>query len=190
MPFVAKPSRIVEARAAYVERLERPTYAELSTEFTIPMGTLSVTSANEGWPVMRASFMEAQLAKADASGIILRAIKADRTILERASSVALLALEKLAVCIESVSPENAAGTQASALNTASFAFKNVLDGLKSAGLIGISKTLNDSGKDGNNQWNPATLNQINVTVQGLQAAVSAGPKATEATPASAPPVDV
>lgn len=172
-------------RKAFVERNERPTYDELSGEFQIPIATLHRASSEEGWAALRAQYLEQQLAKADASGVLLKAIRIDQSLVTQASSVAITLLEKLQETLVSIDGKTAASSRASVLNTCSFAFKNVTDGLKSAGLLGISKTLDAEGR-GSGQWNPKLLTQINVVVDGLKTA--SGPAQAHA--GSSEPVDV
>ncbi len=168
MPFAAKGIDWDAVRKTYVERPQRPTYDELALEFACAPGSLARLSSEEGWPALRARYMESQMVAADASAVILAAVRADRTILTNVTSLAILMLEKLSRCVESVQDEKAPQTKAQALNTCSFAMKNLTDALKNVGLIGVSKTLDQAGKEGNNQWDPKFLQQINVTVQNLK----------------------
>ena len=177
-------------RRAYVERPARPTYEEMASEFGCATGSIGRLSSEEGWPALRAQHLEAQCRAADASAIILEACKIDRTIVQRGCSVALLIFEKLAVCVEAVKAEQAAGTQASALNTASFALKNVLDGLRAAGVIGVSRTLDAAGKMENGRWNGEMLTQINVNLTGLQASLATAQAQAPSAATAAEPVNV
>jgi hypothetical protein len=131
--------------------------------------------------------MDSQLLKADAAGIMLEACKVDRSLLHKAASVALAAFDALAECIASIKPDNAAQTKAQAINTASFAFKNLADGLRSLGIIGVSRTLDKAGDAGNGRWNGEMLQQINVNLTGLQATIAtAQAQAPNAAPAAEP----
>jgi len=196
MSLQISPRKAVEwqkIREAFVQRSPRPKFDELSTEFSVPEQTIRGCSYDEGWQSLRAQYMDAQLAKADASAVILEACKVDRTLLKKAADIAVAALDALAETIGSINPDNAAGTKASALNTCSFAFKNFAEGLKALGIVGVSRTLDTEGRGENNRWKPETLNQINVVVQGLQAATATattGPKPSEAAPPASAPVDV
>lgn len=108
--------------------------------------------------------MEAQLAKADASGQLVQALSVDRTMTDGVSSVALVTLSALVRTVESMDEDKAASTKAQTLNTVSFALKNVADSLKAVGLVGLAKNLDPDGKAGG-KWDPKILNQINLTVQ-------------------------
>lgn len=174
MGFAPKGYDWEKARKLFVESPTRPTYDEIAIEIGCAPGSVARLSGDEGWPALRAQHMEAQLVASDASAVLLAAVKADRTILTNFTSLALVMLAALARCVESVEDDKAPQTKAQALNTCSFAMKNTADALKAIGLIGISRTLDSGGKEANGRWDPAMLNQINVTVQNLQAAQTSG----------------
>jgi hypothetical protein len=110
--------------------------------------------------------MEAELVKADASAVILEAVKADRTIVHGITSFAITMIASLSRCVESVKEENSASTKAQALNTASFAMKNLAEALKHVGIVGLPRGLaNEGAQGGNGKWDAKILNQINLTVQ-------------------------
>lgn len=177
------PTKLELARHAFVERLERPTYHELSTEFCLPFSTIGNAAADQSWVAMRASYLESKLVEADAASVMLEAVKVDRTLIKRFCSVTLTALDKLSVMLDSIKTENAAQTQAQALNTAAFAIKNLSDAMRSLGVIGVSRTLDHAADQGNGRPNPAMLQQINVNLTGLQAAVASA----QAAPSAADP---
>ena len=124
--------------------------------------------------------MDSQLEKADASAVLLRAVKADRTIITGYASFAVVTIARLTAIVEGVDDKKASATQAEAINTCTFAAKNLADSLKSLGIIGIAKTLDVEGKENNGRWNPGVLSQINLTVQNL---VSQAPKDLPVDPA-------
>ncbi len=183
MPYDSKGYDWEKARQIFVEQPNRPTYEELAAEIGCAPGSLARLSSEQGWPALRAQHMERQLVAADASAVLLEAVKADRTILTGFTSLAIVMIAALTRCVESVEDDKAPQTKAQALNTCAFAMKNCADGLRAVGLIGISKTL-DTGKDGNGRWNPEMLQQINVTVQNLQA--QAKPEPVQVTKADPP----
>jgi len=186
------------ARKAFVERPQRPTYEELSVEFGCASGSIGRISADEGWPALRAAYLDAALQRADAGSVLLEACKSDRTIARGYSAAAIVILSRVVAAVESVDESRAAATKLDAYNTASFCLKNLADALRSAGIIGVARSLEAAGKELNGQWNPQMLQNINVVVQGLQAAASAAPggPAVAVAPASgtgaeaAPAVDV
>jgi hypothetical protein len=154
-------------REAFVQRPTRPTYTELSTEFAIAQGVIGRTAADEGWPALRAQYLDGQLAKCDASAVLLEAVKVDRSLINQFTSVAISALSKLAQTIESIEDDRAPATKADALNTCSFAYVNLAKGLREVGVIGVSKSLDGAGKGDNGRWNPGLLQQINVNISEL-----------------------
>lgn len=166
------PMRKVEwqpLRDAYVQRTTRPTYDELAVEYAVPAPAIGRCASDEGWPALRARYLDSQLVAADASGVLLAAVRADRTILTGVTSMAIVTIASLTRCVESIDDERAPQTKAQALNTCTFALKNLTDALKNVGLIGVAKTLDDEGKSANGRWDPKMLTQINVTMQGLVA---------------------
>lgn len=183
--FTSKGYDWAKAREIFVGRAQRPTYDELAVEIGCAPGSLARISSEEGWPALRAQHMERQLVAADASSVLLDAVRADRTILTGVTSLAIVTLAALHRCVESVKDEKAPQTKAQALNTCSFALKNIADALRAAGIVGISRTLDAAGKDGSNRWNPEMLQQINVTVQNLQAAAKSEQLPSEPAAASA-----
>lgn len=187
MAFTERVYPWEEIRSAFVQRQQRPTFEELSAEFSCPVSTLHRASSAEGWAALRAQHLERQLAQSDAAGIILKAIRIDQTLITQASSVALEILEVVSRTLAEIPPDKAPAGKMDIANTASFTLKNVLDGLKSAGILGISKTLDAEGR-GSGQWNPKLLNQINVVVDGLK--VSSGPAQAQAGSSEPEPVTV
>jgi hypothetical protein len=179
--------RLAPVRRAFIERRERMTYKELSEEFKVPLGTICNAAADQSWPAMRSDYLAAKLVECDAQSALLAAVQTDKSLLRKFTSVALSALDKLALTIDSINVDRAANTNASALNTCSFAYLNFARGLSDAGILGISKTLNASGKEDNGRWNPQMLSQINVTVQNLAAQAEKAEKTVEAVKASAAP---
>lgn len=152
-------------REAFIKRPERPTYEALAEEFAIPRGTVANASSDEGWPMLRAQHVEAQLEKADAGAILVKALAADRALSSKGATFGLAAIDSLLDTL--AHPKMATyspSTKSEVTNTCSFAFVNVAKGLREMGITGISKTLDQAGKESNGQWNPQLLAQINVNV--------------------------
>lgn len=168
MAFASKGIDWDGARQMFVETPERPTYEQIAQRFGCHVGAVGRMSADGGWPALRAQHMEAQLAKADAQSVILHAVKADRTIVTGFASFAVVTIARLTATVESIDDARAPQTKADAINTCTFAAKNLADALRSVGIIGVAKTLNE-GKEANGQWNPEMLTQINLVVQTLAA---------------------
>lgn len=160
-------------RDAFIQRSPRPTYAELSAEFNVPISTVGQCANEEAWASMRAQYLETRLKEADASAILLEAIKIDRSLIRAVSDLALVALNRVKHEIERLTDERAPSTNVEALNTAGFAAANFTRALKDCGVIGLPKGMAAEGKEDNGRWNPQMLSQINVTVQNLQAAAKA-----------------
>ncbi len=169
--MAVSPPRAVDwqpLRDAFIKRSPRPTYADLSEEFSVPLGTISVCASEEAWTSLRAQFLEAKLREADASSILLEAIKIDRTLIRAVSDLALVAFQAIKREVERLNEKTRApGSNLGSLNTAGFAAANFTRALKDCGIIGLPKGIGE-GKEANGQWNPQMLQQINVTVQTLK----------------------
>jgi hypothetical protein len=167
----ALPARIRDwqpLRDAFIKRSPRPTYGELSTEFGIPHGTIGVCAAEEAWPALRSAYLDKQLEEADAKSALLAAVSGDRTVTRKFLNLAIVALDKLTQTVERMDDGKSASTNAQTVNTCMFAAANLAKALHEVGIVGISKTLNQVGKEDNGRWDPKLLTQINVTVQNLQ----------------------
>ncbi len=179
------PALYDKVRDAFVSRQPKPTYAELSAEFEIPLGTIGSMAADEGWVSLRASALERKAKESDALAVVLEAVKIDRTIVAAIGDVILIATRKISEALDGIPVTHASSTKAEIVNTCTFAIKNLTDAARNVGLTGLSKTLKDAGDLGNGRWNPEMLQQINVTVQNLQAG-----QAKEATVAPGVPLNV
>ena len=107
----------------------------------------------------------------DASEVILSAVKIDQTIVREFSDAALIVVGRIKTCVESVDENRAASTKVQILNTAAFALANLARALKDAGVVGIPKCLADGAQKENGRWDDRLLQQINVNLSGLSAAV-------------------
>lgn len=156
-----------ELRDAFVKRPERPTLTSLSAEFAVQLPTISKCCAEQGWHSLRAAHLDAELRRADAAGVLLEAVKIDRSIVRSVADLALVALEKIKAAVESIDDARAPQTKLDALNTAGFAAWNFCKSLREAGVLGLPAGLATAGKEDNGRWNPAMLQNINLTVQTL-----------------------
>ncbi len=156
-------------REAYIERPQRPTYVELEEEFGVKNNTIARCASEEGWPMLRASFLERKVKESDASAIILAAVQVDRGLVRSVANFALVTIARCTTAVELVDESKAAATKLDAYNTATFAVKNICDSLRSVGIVGLPKGMADNGKEDNGRWNPQMLQQINLTVQNLTA---------------------
>ena len=159
----------VPLRQAFITRPERATYAELSGEFRIPEERLKRAAADEGWAMLRAAHLEAQLKQGDAAVALLRAAKMDSAIMASFTNLALETVRKLQEIVDQVESKKSVNTRANTLNTVTFAMGNIARALKEVGVVGIPKALKESaGVDsGNGRWNPAMLQSLNITVANL-----------------------
>ena len=160
----------VGLRRAYIERPERATYAELGREFNISEDRVKRAAADEGWSVLRAGHLEAQLRSGDAAVALLRAAKADSAITHAVTNLALEVIQQLhEVVARAATASKSENTTGNTLNTVTFALKNLTGALKEVGVLGVPKVLRDSaGVDsGNGRWNPAMLQSLNITVANL-----------------------
>lgn len=166
VPQTAK--RVIDwptVREAFIKRTERPTYDELSQEFGIKVSTIANAASDEGWPILRAQHVEQVLEKADAGQIIVKALAVDRALSQKGASFGMAAMDSLMETLNHPKMKDyAPSTKSEITNTCTFAFVNVAKGLREMGITGISKTLDQAGKESNGQWNPQLLQQINVNV--------------------------
>lgn len=162
------PKRAVDwpaIREAFVKRPERPTYETLAEEFQVLRGTIANASSDEGWPILRAQYIDNQLEKADAGQIIVRALAVDRALSQKGATFGMAAMDSLMETLNHPKMKDyAPSTKSEITNSCTFAFVNVAKGLREMGITGISKTLDQAGKESNGQWNPQLLQQINVNV--------------------------
>jgi len=160
----------VGLRQAFIERPERATYAELGREFNISEERIKRAAADEGWSVLRAGHLEAQLRSGDAAVALLRAAKADSAVTHAVSNLAMEVIQQLhEVVARAATASKSENTTGNTLNTVTFALKNLTGALKEVGVVGVPKALRESaGVDsGNGRWNPSMLASLNVTVQNM-----------------------
>lgn len=160
----------------------------MEREFGVKQATIARAASEEGWPTLRAAFLERKCKEADASAVLLAAVQVDRNVVRSVAQFALVTIARCTTAVELVDEERAPSTKLEAYNTASFAVKNICDALRSAGITGLPKGLADNGKEDNGRWNPQMLSQLNVTIQNLhEKAASAAPTvAVEAVPSENP----
>lgn len=156
-------------REAFVKRPARPTYDELADEFQVARSTITSASSDEGWPILRAQYLETALTNSGAKEIIINALSCAKAIVDAAATFGLVMFQSLGEVVNDPKfAGNAPSTRAEVLNTCSFAAANTARAMRELGVVGFAKALNQGGKEANGQWNPEMLNQINVVVQNLQ----------------------
>jgi len=171
-------------REAFVTRSPRPTLEQLSTEFAVSKSGVHLCMNDEGWASLRANRLDAELARADANGIILEAVKIDRSLVRETADLCLVGLQRIKEAVGRAEELKSPQGRANCLNTLSFATVNFCKALHEMGIVGVSKTLNAAGKEDNGRWNPQMLNQINLTISDLRKAETK----IEAAMRSVPPV--
>jgi hypothetical protein len=184
MGFAPKGIDWDSAQRAFVERPQKPSYGDLALEFGCAPGSLARLSSENGWPALRARYMEAQLLSADASSMLLSVAKGDRTIMTGYLSLAVVTIGTLQATVERVRDSGKAeSTVADVVNTCMFAAKNLADSLRSAGILCAGKLLADGAQKDNGRWDQSILTQINVNFAELQKAAAAAPSQAAAKPA-------
>lgn len=173
------PRRVIDwqsIRDFYIKTPQRPTFDEMADKFAVARSSISNASSDEGWPIIRANYLDAQIQASGAREIILSALSCAKAIVDAGTNFGLVMLQELtAVVQDGALATRAASTRADVLNTCSFAAANTARAMKDLGVVGFAKALSDEGKGGNGQWNPQMLQQINLTVQNLTAQAAAKP---------------
>jgi hypothetical protein len=181
-----KAEEFEKLREAFITRAARPTYEELAEEFSIPRSTIGERAANEQWIAMRSSHFEREAKQTDTLAVLVEAAKYDRRVINGVADVSIALLAQLALTLNTIPSDRAASTRGEICQTVSFALKNLTASVREVGIVGVSKTLPGLGKEENGRWNPEMLQQINVTVQNLQAQAESGKVAPTAAPAPKP----
>jgi hypothetical protein len=179
MRVAQQPIDWVACRKAYIERSPTPTYTELAKEFNCTVSSVSSKAREENWPVEKNAMNELALAKSEAGSIILKSIETEGPLLQQSRqqvgvflSAVELAMQKIVADAETTK----GSTMAAALNTVSFSLANLGKFMDSIGLVGTAKALGVQRKEAerNGQaWDKGTMQQINVTVNGMVAALKA-----------------
>jgi hypothetical protein len=181
-------SEVEKLRNAFISRPVRPTYAELSSEFDVPLSTIGTWSSQEGWIAMRSAHWERKSLEGDALALVHEAAtRVNRPVIVALTNAILLIVQEVTACAQSVDPavQKSPTTRAQILNTCSFAINNIASACKSIGIVGLQKELKELGATREGGWTPALQQQINLTIQN---AVAAPASAKE--PAAAQPVEV
>lgn len=172
-------------RRAFVERPDRPTYEELTREFGCTLDRVRKAASDEGWPTLRAQFLDQQLVQGDAAIALLKAAKVDTLVVNRFSSTALEVLTQLDHVVQTINQKGAAASRASVLNTVTFALNNLASAMHRVGCVGLPKALKDQADLGNGRWNPQMLSALNVTVQNIVGAAANLPQEPAGAPTAA-----
>lgn len=197
------PKRSVDwspIRKAFIERQDRPTYAELADEFGIPLPRVAEAGLDEGWPMLRARHSASLIERSGAHDMLLQAAAAQRAVTDRLSSLTLQTISQLQSVVDDPHlGELAPSTRSQVLNTAAFALANLAKGLKDAGVVGLPRALMDSleskapkGPEGKD-WLKHAMQQINVTVQLAREGKptdTVPPQEPKPKPTAADPIDI
>lgn len=177
-------------RERFVTQSERPSYADLSAEFCVPENQVRNKSSDEGWVSLRAAHIDRQLLSCDAGSVVLAAIKADGAIVRGFTDLGFVALEKIRGIIDDPDlAEKAASTRSTVVNTCMFACANLAKALKDLGVCALPTGIREGAKLDNGRWNDGLLQQINVTVQNLQAQSGKPAEASSVAPTAAPDIE-
>jgi hypothetical protein len=181
----------IAVRRAFTERPERPVMTELANEFGLSVDRAQRACNDEGWPALRAAYMQTKLQQADAGAAIVAAAKVDGAVIAKFTNVALETLGRIEAALQQADARKLApNTRMNMYNTATFAVNNLANAMHRVGVIGLPKSLKDAaGVDsGNGRWNPQMLQALNQTVQVIvQQATPATPVAVAAAPQAAIP---
>ncbi len=167
--FTARAIDWQPLRSAYIDRAARPTYAELEEEFGVKLSSIGRVANEEGWNLLRAARLERAAKECDALAVMIEGAQVDRTLMREVADYAIISIRGIRSAVESIPDDRAATTKLEAHNTANFAVLNLAKALHEMGIVGLTKVVNGAGKEANGRWNPEMLQQINVTVQNLQA---------------------
>ena len=159
-------------RDACLQRTPVPTFTELAEEFGLSSAIVARVANDEQWALARQKAQDKALQSARAGEVIMEAIGAENATVEqlrRAALSILLGVEQAGQHLVKLMADPANLRKGLDMaNTASFTLANTANALKTVGVIGIPKELANAGKSANGQWDKGLLQQINVTVQGLQ----------------------
>jgi hypothetical protein len=166
-------------RDAYVNESPKPTYADLSVRFNVPVGTISRVCSDEAWPDLRAARLAVVSQTSGTLELIATAAKNESAASSLAFEAATAALGSIVGALRDLESQSDLKPRArlDMLQTATFALLNAANACDRFGIIGLPKALKraaqDSGDTPRNQdWSPKLLAQLNVTVQTLQAAAT------------------
>lgn len=166
------------AEEAYVSRNPAPTYAELGKEFGCSPQSVSYQARERGWVAIRESRQSLLLSKTKAYEIILKAIENEGPLLSQARQFTSEFFLVAQVFVQELGAqkEGKLSSKIAALNSLGFAAANIGKLMDSAGLYGTAKSFGHEKRDAerNGQaWDKGTMQQINVTVNGMVAALKA-----------------
>lgn len=162
-PHYSPSARVnwIEAKRAFIQREERPSFEALAAEFGGTGQRMGQVANEEGWGIQRADLIEKRLAETEAGQAIAKALQEDAVLRNAARNAALtlfLRIGAIGTALESNAPKSLA-TQSQVANNLSFAYQNTCSGLKHMGISGIAKALGDEGRE--KGFDPKFLVQIN-----------------------------
>lgn len=161
-------------KEAYIKESPRPTYAELSARFGVPVSTISGCSRDENWMELREANQDATLAKSDAKEVIEKALRSEGPLVRQARDVVRKLLTSLDLILDAVIADQEAkpSTRANVANTVGFALANGAKMMSELGLVSLQKNLDKAkraGAENGSGWENGMMQQISVTVNGLAA---------------------
>jgi hypothetical protein len=188
-------------RLAFVERALRPTWVELSKEFSVSEPAICRVAGEQGWIVLRAQNSDAKLAKSDVVDSLLKASDENRVIARSAKEAGLALMQFILGAIQLATANDKLKDRARCdmAQTLAFAYKNSCAGLKDIGVVDQGKALMDTidseaNRHGDKEWSRQMLGQLNVTINTQQshgtALVQVEPKQAAAIEAERPSIAV
>ena len=168
-------------REAYVTESPKPTYTELSERFNAPIARISRVASDEGWAEMRAHRLERADEHAQTLALLHKAAKDS----EEATSMTLDVMRSIygallrGFALMEKDPDAKSRALFDSANTASFAVSNTCNALHRVGILGFPGSVKRSASETggvlpNGHWDPKLMQQINVTVQNMQAGKAPG----------------
>ncbi len=157
-------------RSAFIESDEKPTYAELSESFRVPLSTVCSTAADEGWVLQRSRYLEKVALACGATEAIIDLAKGNREVASTFINFALVGVKRLTKVVESIEEGTKARAESDIIQNCAFAAANFAKSLKELGITVIPKELADGlgSGSGSRDFLKSALQQINVSVNVAQ----------------------
>ena len=168
-------------REAFVKRTEKPSFDELSLEFSLPPATIKSTCYAQSWPILRANFVRSEMAVADIGEKLLAILSDEKIVTERFKNAVLVGVEKITLGLDGADAIKSDSRKASLIQTYTFALLNLSAAVKNLGVVGSPKQLRElaDGAESGEGWRKGVLVTINNLVGPAVGSVSVGPATAE-----------
>ncbi len=180
------------AQEIYINATPAPTYASLAKQLGCSTQAVTYQARERAWEQIRTAKQELSLAKSKAFEIINKSIENEGPLLQQARQfvsefflIGQVLLQELGE-----QKEGKLSSRINCLNSLGFACANVGKLMDSAGLIGTAKAFGIHRREAERNgeaWDKGTMQQINVTVNGMTLAPDQ-PKAAECQATESKPV--